>query len=80
MLTCCFSDLNLTGGEIVWLDKWVVQRVGALQLHPADTGASHWSHVNLQHGVLSSSVQNVLLSRWVLNQVHRLNVNISQLL
>lgn len=38
-----------TCGEIVWLNDWVVQGVGALQLQPACTGAPHWSNMNLQH-------------------------------
>lgn len=37
-----------TCGEIVWLNDWVVQGVGALQLQPACTGAPHWSNMNLQ--------------------------------
>lgn len=52
---------DLTRGEIVWLEYWVIQRVGALQLHPANTGASHWSNVNLKHQSIIGSA-NVLLS------------------
>lgn len=45
------ADCNVaegrTGGEVVWLQDGVIQRVGALQLQPANAGAPHWSDVNL---------------------------------
>lgn len=39
--------MNHTSGEVVWLENGVIQRVGALQLQPTDTGASHRSDMNL---------------------------------
>jgi len=37
-----------TRGEIVGLDNRMIRWVGALQFQPANTGASHWTDMNLQ--------------------------------
>lgn len=57
------TTVNLTSGEVVRLESWVIQRVGALQLQPSSTSASHWSHVDLQHNQLMPSYLSSLCSR-----------------